>query len=97
MRGGSAFGLALIAIVALATLEAMLPISRFLSKMDSDIFGVAQHIFVEEVLPRLAIGVAFVALAVHLHVRGNRLSWLVLLLVPVVVFAADALLVARSA
>jgi hypothetical protein len=89
VRGGVAFGVALIAIAALATLEAMLPISRFISKIDQDIFVVAKGVFVHSVLPRLAIGIGLAAIAVYLRVHDNRLAWPTLLLTPIGVLAAD--------
>lgn len=85
---------AAVAVVAasLAALCVVLPIHRYLSKVDTELAGRSRELFRSEALPSAALGVAVVLGAVYLATSRPRIGWLLVLAAPLVAWLAQLII-----
>jgi len=77
---------------SLATLASLSPVRMYLGKLDSEIIGMTDDVFVHMTLPRLVIGLAAIFGGIYLREGLPRLSWALVLTAPVLVIVAHILL-----
>jgi hypothetical protein len=83
------FGFALIVAVAASLFVCMFPLTRALGKIAGhEVLTFALN----QVFWRIAIAVLLACAALALHLRGSRWGWVLLLLAPFLVVAADLVL-----
>jgi hypothetical protein len=87
------FALAAMAATCVSTMLAYAPISRFLSKIGGEPSAFARHLFVTQVLPSMAAGLAMVVVALCLAGRKPVLAMLFLAAAPIAVVGADLALI----
>lgn len=93
MRAGALAAAAAIS-AALATLASLSPVRMYLGKLDSEIIGMTNDVFVHMTLPRLAVGLAAIFGGIYLREGHPRLGWALVFAAPVLVIVAHLLLLA---